>query len=369
LQLAPLWENVPPPAYGGTEAVVYDLTEGLVAAGHDVTLVATGESQTSARHVSVYERPLRSEGHLKDKAPYEYVHAATALAEAARGYDVIHNHAGGLPIAFSSLIETPMLSTKHCLIEPDWEFVWSRYSGYFNTISRRAHACMPSTVGGTYVGHVYNGIHVDSFPFSEEKEDYLLFLSRIAPEKAPHLAVEAALRAGMRIVIAGKVDPNPRDQQYFEQAVRPLIDGRRVEWFGEANAVQKRELYRNARSLLLPIVWEEPFGLVMVEAMACGTPAIVFRRGAAPEVVADGVSGFLVDDVDGMVDAIERLDEISPRECRQHALQNFDTAVMVKSYVDVYDEILDRENKATAAAVDQIIRDSVPERLAESAAD
>jgi glycosyltransferase involved in cell wall biosynthesis len=361
LQLAPLWENVPPPAYGGTEAVVHDLTEGLVAAGHDVTLFATGQSRTSAHHLSVYERPLRSEGHLKEKAPYEYVHAAAALAEAAGDYDVIHNHAGGLPIAFSGLIDTPMLSTKHCLIEPDWEFVWRRYGGYYNTISRRAHACMPNTVGGTYVGHVYNGIDVESFPYNPDKQDYLLFLSRVAPEKAPHLAIEAALRAGTRIVLAGKVDPNPRDQQYFDQVVRPLIDGRNVEWFGEADASQKRELYRDARALLLPIVWEEPFGLVMVEAMACGTPAIVFRRGAAPEVVADGVSGFLVDDVDGMVDAIGRLDTISAIDCRRHALENFDTSVMVRSYIDVYAEILDRENKATAAAVDRLMRDSVPE--------
>ncbi|HET9199392.1 MAG TPA: glycosyltransferase family 4 protein [Dehalococcoidia bacterium] len=361
LQLAPLWENVPPPAYGGTEAVVHDLTEGLMAVGHDVTLFATGHSRTSARHLSVYDRPLRSESQLKEKAPYEYVHAASALAEAAQDYDVIHNHAGGLPIAFAGLIDTPMLSTKHCLVEPDWEFVWRRYRGYYNTISRRAYACLPDSLGGTYVGHVYNGIDVESFPYNATKDDYLLFLSRIAPEKAPHLAIEAALKSGTRIVIAGKVDPNPRDEQYFDEVIKPLIDGRRVEWFGEADAVQKRDLYRNARALLLPIVWEEPFGLVMVEAMACGTPAIVFRRGAAPEVVADGVSGFLVDDVDGMVDAISRLDELSAAACRRHAFESFDTSVMVNSYIEVYTEILDRENKETAAAVDRLMRDSAPE--------
>lgn len=361
LQLAPLWENVPPPAYGGTEAVVYDLTEGLVAAGHDVTLFASGESRTSANHRSVYPRPLRSEHHLKEKAPYEYVHAAAALAEAGDHYDVIHNHAGALPIAFSSLIQTPMLSTKHCLIEPDWEFAWRRYTGYYNTISRRAHACMPSTVGGNYVGHVYNGIDVESFPYSSEKQDYLLFLSRIAPEKAPHFAIHAARRAGMKIVIAGKVDPNPTDEQYFDQVVRPLIDGKQVVWFGEADAAQKRELYRDARALLLPIVWEEPFGLVMPEAMACGTPAIVFRRGAAPEIVADGKSGFLVDNVSEMASAIGRLDEISPADCRRHALENFDTSVMVKSYVSVYERMLEREAVATAADVDRVIRHATPE--------
>jgi glycosyltransferase involved in cell wall biosynthesis len=367
LQLAPLWENVPPPAYGGTEAVVHDLTEGLVAAGHDVTLFATGDSRTSARHLSVYQRPLRSESHLKEKAPYEYVHAAASLAEAAEGFDVIHNHAGGLPIAFSRLIPTPMLSTKHCLIEPDWEFVWRDYNGYYNTISCRAYACLPSTLGGTYVGHVYNGIDVRSFPYNPAKQDYLLFLSRIAPEKAPHLAIEAAKRAGVRIVIAGKVDPNPTDQHYFEDLVRPLIDGRTVEWFGEADAAQKRQLYRDARALLLPIVWEEPFGLVMVEAMACGTPAIVFRRGAAPEIVADGRTGFLVDDLDGMTAAIGRLDDISAADCRNHALENFDTSVMVRSYLRVYETILEREGQEMAAAVDRAIRDGVPEAQRRSA--
>jgi glycosyltransferase involved in cell wall biosynthesis len=366
LQLAPLWENVPPPAYGGTEAVVHDLCEGLVAAGHNVTLAATGESRTSARLMSVYPRPLRGESHLKDKGPYELVHAAAALA-AAENYDIIHNHAGMLPIAFSGLIQTPMLSTKHCLIEPDWEFVWRHYDGYYNTISKRAYEILPSKVGGTYVGHVYNGIDVHSFPFSEDKSDYLLFLSRIAPDKAPHLAVEAARRAGRRLIVAGKVDPNPTDQRYFEEVLRPLIDDETIIWYGEANASQKRELYKYAQGLLLPIVWEEPFGLVMVEAMACGTPPIAFRRGAAPEIVADGISGYLVDDVDGMVDAIARLPELSAAECRRYAFKHFDTDVMVAAYLDAYEQILSQEAGRLVSSVEQRIihrGDVVQEELA-----
>ena len=356
LQLAPLWENVPPPAYGGTEAVVHGLTEGLVEAGHEVTLVATGESQTSARLLSVYPRPLRSEAQLKEKEPYDYTHAAFALEEASKGYDVIHNHAGGLPIAFSRLIDTPMLSTKHCLIEPDWEFAWKHYRGYYNTISRRAFEVMPSkNISGTYVGHVYNGVDVATFPFSVEKSDYVLFLSRIAPEKAPHLAIEAARRAGVPIVLAGKVDPNPRDEKYFAEAVKPLIDDTKVIWFGEADSRQKRELYRDARALLLPICWEEPFGLVMVEAMACGTPAIVFPRGAAPEIVRDGVSGFLVEDVDAMTAAIERIDTIDARECRRQAM-NFDNSRMVDSYLDVYERIVASEATETASRADELVR-------------
>ncbi|MEX2237688.1 MAG: glycosyltransferase family 4 protein [Dehalococcoidia bacterium] len=362
MQLAPLWENVPPPAYGGTEAVVHELVEGLVSAGHDVTLVATGESQTSAKQVSVYPRPLRSESHMKDKAPYEYVHAATALAEAARGYDVIHNHAGGLPIAFSGMIQTPMLSTKHCLVEPDWEFVWRNYDGYYNTISQRAFEVLPSKLGGTYVGPVYNGINVRSFPYNVNKSDYLLFLSRIAPEKAPHLAIEAAKRTGMRIIVAGKVDPNPTDEKYFAEMVKPLIDGDQVVWFGEANGAQKRELYRDARALLLPINWEEPFGLVMVEAMACGTPVIVFERGAAPEIVTDGISGFLVQDLEGMVEAIKKLGTISPSACRMEALEKFDTSVMVESYLRVYEKIGRLEATRVASSVEAHVRKGLASR-------
>ncbi|MPZ23753.1 MAG: glycosyltransferase [Dehalococcoidia bacterium] len=356
LQLAPLWENIPPPAYGGTEAVVHTLVEGLVARGHDVTLVATGESTTSARLLSTYPRPLRSEGQLTDKLPYELAHLSAALDEASRGYDVVHNHMGSIAVPFSSLSSAPMLSTKHCLLDGDWEHAWQNYQGYYCTVSKRAFEVLPSTVGGTYAGHVYNAIDVESFPFSADKEDYVLFLSRIAPEKAPHLAIEAAQRAGCRIVVAGKVDPNPTDEQYFRDVLAPLLRLPGVEWLGEADASLKRSLYARARALLLPIVWEEPFGLVMAEAMACGTPVIAFRRGAAPEVIADGLSGYLVDDVEGMVDALGKLDALSATACRRHALENFDAHVMVDNYIAVYERILAAEAQTMAATVDTAMR-------------
>lgn len=337
LQLAPLWETVPPPAYGGTEAVVALLTDELVRRGHDVTLCASGDSRTLAHLSSVYHRSLRTADDLKDRAPYDWLHVAAAL-EMAHKFDIVHNHAGDLAMAFSGLISTPVLSTMHCLITPDNRRIWDHYRWYYNTISESERRRMPPIAGGIDLGFVHNGIDVGSFPFASDKDDYLLFLSRISPEKGPHLAVEAAKRLGKRLLIAGKVDAY--DRAFFETVVRPLIDGDRVQFLGEANARQKRELYVRASCLLMPLQWDEPFGLVMAEAMACGTPVIAFARGAAPEIIKDGVTGYLVDDVDGMVRAFSRLDRIDPAACRRHVQENFSAERMTDRYLELYEHIL-----------------------------
>jgi glycosyltransferase involved in cell wall biosynthesis len=193
--------------------------------------------------------------------------------------------------------------------------------------------------GGTYCGVVYNGIDVESFPYEEQKEDYLLFLARIAPEKGTHLAIEAARRLGKRLVIAAKVDR--ADRQYFHDTVEPLIDGDLIQFVGEVDAALKRKLYARAYCLLFPICWEEPFGLVMAEAMACGTPVIAFARGAATELVVDGETGFLVHDVDGMVRAVHRVDRIDPRRCRRHVEENFSAQRMTEGYLAIYERILE----------------------------
>ena len=294
LQLAPLWETVPPPRYGGTEAVVSVLCEELVRQGHEVTLCASGDSVTSAELSSVYPRSLRTADDLQDRQPYDWMHIALSL-RAADGFDIVHNHAGELAMAMSHLVDVPMLSTMHCLVTPDTQFVWDRYCGWYNAISHAQRRAMPPVRGGTYCGVVYNGIDVESFPYEEQKEDYLLFLGRVAPEKGTHLAIEAARRLGKRLIIAAKVDR--ADRQYFHDSVEPLIDGDLIQFVGEADGTLKRKLYARAYCLLVPICWEEPFGLVMVEAMACGTPVIAFARGAATELVVDGETGFLVHDI------------------------------------------------------------------------
>ena len=339
LQLAPLWETVPPPGYGGIEAVVSVLCDELVRRGVDVTLCASGDSLTSARLQSVYDRSLRTAHDLENPSPYEWMHAALSLRE-AEGYDLIHNHAGELAMAMSHLVDAPMLTTMHCLITPDTQLVWDSYRGWYNTISHAQRATMPEISGGCFAGVVHNAIDVESFPFSGQKDDYLLFLSRISPEKGTHLAIEAASRLGVRLIIAGKVDRV--DRAYYHEVVEPLIDGEQVVFLGEADASFKRDLYQRASCLLMPSCWEEPFGLVMVEAMACGTPVVAFARGAAPEIVVDGVTGYLVEDVDGMVEAVRNAERIDPARCRQHVSDRFSPQVMAERYLASYRTILDR---------------------------
>jgi len=337
LQIAPLWERVPPPGYGGTEAVVSVLTDGLVRAGYDVVLRASGDSLTLAELRSVYPRSLRTAVEVENGTPYDWVHATQAIAD-SREFDIIHNHAGEPVMALAPLTARPMLSTMHCLITPDTRFVWERYQGHYNTISRAQTLTVPPLDGPRNAGVVYNAIDVATFPFSERKEDYLLCLNRVSAEKGTHLAVEVARRVGRKLIIAGKVDN--ADREYYESSVKPLIDGRYVEFVGEADHKLKRELYAAAAGLLMPICWEEPFGLVMTEAMACGTPVIAFARGAAPELVVDGETGFLVNDVDEMVAAADRIDSIDPRRCREHVEANFDVPVMVDAYLRLYKQIL-----------------------------
>ncbi len=337
LQVAPLWERVPPPGYGGTEAVASVLTDALVRAGHQVVLRASGDSITLAELRSVYPRSLRGAPAIANGAPYDWVHAAAAVADGSE-FDVIHNHAGEPVMALAGLVDVPMLSTMHCLITPDTQFVWQHYGGYYNTISRAEINTVPALERPRYVGVVYNAIDVAAFPFREEKEDYLLCLNRIAPEKGTHIAIEVARRAGRKLVIAGKVDA--ADREYYENMIRPLVDGRDVVFLGEADYHLKRELYSTAACALMPICWEEPFGLVMVEAMACGTPVIAFARGAAPELILDGETGFVVRDVDSMVAAVGRLETIEPLRCREHVEANFDIPVMVEGYLRLYRQIV-----------------------------
>ena len=337
LQVAPLWERVPPPAYGGTESVVSVLTDALVERGHEVVLCASGDSLSRAPVSWVRARSLRTDDGVEDGAPYDWVHAAEAIA-ASREFDIIHNHAGEPVMALAGLTPTPMLTTMHCLITPDTRIVWERYGGYYNTVSRAELATVPPLPEARYAGVVHNAIDVASYPFSERRGDYLLCLNRISPEKGVHLAVEVARRVDMKLIIAGKVGGADRD--YYESAVKPLVDGHNVTYVGEADHRLKRELYAGAACLLNPIRWEEPFGLVPVEAMACGTPVVAFARGAMPELIVDGVTGFLVQDVDAMAAAVDRIGSIDRARCRSHVQANFDVAVMVEAYLRLYRGIL-----------------------------
>jgi glycosyltransferase involved in cell wall biosynthesis len=273
---------------------------------------------------------------------YALMHAAKSLRKAGE-FDIVHNHNGPpteVGMALSHLIDTPMLTTLHNQLTEEGRFIWTSYEGWYNTISRQQCSTAPQLPLARYAGAIHNGIDVDSFPFQPDKDDYLLFIGRIAPVKAPHLAVEAARRLGMKLIIAGKVGI-PEEVAYLHEVLEPMLEGRSdVQFVGEADAVLKRELYAGARALLMPLQWDEPFGLVMIEAMACGTPAIVFNRGAAPEIVIDGETGFLVDDVDGMVAAIRKLAQIDPWRCRVHVEDCFGPTALADAYLDIYEKML-----------------------------
>jgi glycosyltransferase involved in cell wall biosynthesis len=234
-----------------------------------------------------------------------------------------------------------MLTTMHCMITPDTQRVWDDYHGFYNSISLAQKQTLPASRNARFAGAVHNAIDVPSFPFQAKKDDHLLYLSRISPEKGPETAIEVARRTGKQLIIAGKVDPADRD--YYREHVAPQIDGYQVRFLGEADATLKRELYKRASCLLMPITWEEPFGLVMAEAQACGTPVVTFGRGAAPEIVRHGETGFVVDTIEEMVASVGRLKEIDPLDCRENVERRFDAPTMAANYVQVYRSIVESE--------------------------
>jgi glycosyltransferase involved in cell wall biosynthesis len=345
-QLAPTFERVPPDGYGGTELIVHLLTEELVRRGHDVTLYASGDSRTSARLRSVTPTPMRYgdvRGPLRHAEYLQLANAQRCFLDAAAGeFDVIHNHAGIEGLVLGAWSTTPVLTTNHNSFVPETDRIWDAYPWAHNSLSAASAATFP--VGGA-LAPIYNGIDVASFPFGTESSGYLLFLGRFSPEKGAARAIAAARAAGRPLVLAGKVDAI--DAGHFATEIEPYIDGSRIRYVGEADGPTKRRLLANADALLFPIDWQEPFGLVMVEAFASGTPVIGFRRASVPEVVEDGVTGYVVDDVAGMADAIARLGQIDRRACRSAAESRFTVERMVDDY-EAHFAAIARRLEATA---------------------
>ena len=339
-QLAPTYERVPPAAYGGTEHIVHLLTEELVRRGHDVTLFASGDSETTARLHSVTPHPVRYGDWSEGLRHAEYLQLANAQAcflEASIGaFDVVHNHAGVEGLALGGSSRTPVLTTNHNPFTPQVQSIWDAYPWAHNALSRASAATFPSRGA---LPPIHHGIDVGSYPFGERPEGYLLFLGRFSPEKGAARAIAAARATGWPLLLAGKVDV--ADAAHFEAEVEPHIDGDQIRYVGEADQVAKRLLLAAADAVLFPIDWNEPFGLVMVEALASGTPVIGFRRASVPEVIEDGVTGFVVDDVDGMVAAIGRIGEVDRRVCRQRAEGRFNVQRMVDDYERHYETVLE----------------------------
>jgi glycosyltransferase involved in cell wall biosynthesis len=333
-QVAPLTERVPPKLYGGTERVVSYLTEELVRLGHDVTLFASGDSRTAARLVPCCPTALRLNPHVQDCMP----HLVVMLDEVRRRadeFDVIHFHADYFHFPLFRDISGRTVTTLHGRLDlPDLLPLFRAFPDVpLVSISDDQRRPMPPV---NWVGTVHHGLPRGLLPFSPRPRDgYLAFLGRISPEKQPDRAIEIAARAGMPLKIAAKVDAV--DQRYWDEQIAPLVARHRnVEFIGEIDERQKAAFLGNAGALLFPIDWPEPFGLVMIEAMACGTPVVAFRSGSVPEVLEDGISGFIARDVDEAVKAVGRLDELDRAKVRAAFERRFTSERMAKDYAALY---------------------------------
>ena len=349
-QLAPTYERVPPRTYGGTELIVHLVTEELVARGHDVTLFASGDSVTSAALHSVAAAPMRygeeSDAGLSHAEYLQLANAQAAFLAAADGsFDLVHSHAGIEGLVLGATSRTPVVSTMHNPFTPATQPIWDAYPWFHHAVSAASAATFP-TRGA--LPPILHGIDVASFDFEPEPNGgYLLFLGRFSKAKGADRAVEAARRTRRRLILAGKIDV--ADAEHVRATIAPLFDGEQIEYVGEVDGAVKRDLLAGADALLFPIEWDEPFGLVMVEALSSGTPVIGFRRASVPEVVDDGLTGFVVDDLDAMVEAIGRIGEIDRRACRAAAERRFTVARMVDDVESMYRSILDRVGSSVGA--------------------
>jgi glycosyltransferase involved in cell wall biosynthesis len=339
---APPWFEIPPAGYGGIEWICFWLAEGLVARGHDVTLIAAGASHTGANFVRSYERPPSER--LGDPVP-EVLHAAV-VARALEGLDVdvVHSHTLAGPLLAPGR-EVPTLATAHGPMTGELGDYFRWLSPYLSlvAISKSQRRDAP---GLPWVGTVYNGIPIGDYPYREDKDDYLLFLGRMNPEKGVHLAIDAARGAGLPIVVAGKCN-EAREHDYFAREIAPRL-GDDVHWVGPVGGSGKMDLLARARCLVNPVQWAEPFGIVMVEALACGTPVVAIRNGSVEEVVDHGTTGYVVDEVADLPSAIGQAERIDPAACRARAERFFDTDRMVEGYEQVYRRLVRTRSRRKA---------------------
>jgi glycosyltransferase involved in cell wall biosynthesis len=340
--IAPIEESIPPRKYGGTELIVYSLAQILPKKGHDVFLFATGDSKTNAKLIPIFPKAIRKEKlafDAKNRDIMKYV-AAGNLIKSLKGmnFDIIHNHMQWRFMPFAPLFDCPVLTTLHGPLDSIYgKLVYSRFKNHpYASISNAQRKPMPDL---NYAATVYNGIDLKQFDFKQEsKKEYLAFLGRMSPEKGPLQAIQIAKKSGMKLKMAAKIDAV--DKEYFEKNVKPLIDQKQIEFIGEIGPKERNRFLRNAYALLAPIQWEEPFGLFIVEAMATGTPSIVFDRGSAREVVDNGKSGFVVKNVNEAVKAIDKIKGIDRKYCREWVENNFTEEKMVEEYEKVYNKLL-----------------------------
>jgi glycosyltransferase involved in cell wall biosynthesis len=335
--LAPPWITVPPPGYGGIEAVVALLCDELVARGHDLTLFAAPGSHSAAHVCS----PL--EGTHADQigsSLYESDHVGTAYDAVERAgakgrpFDLIHDHSGFTAVAMADRASVPVVHTLHAPFTRETRPFYARHGHKARLVAISNFQQEHAPPGVRVADVVPNPIRVGDWPFRDDKDDYLLWMGRMDPANGAQRAIAAARVAGMRLVLAGPVQPG--QEEYFRSEIEPHVDGRNVVFAGEVGGVRRKELFARAKGFLMPISWPEPFGMVMVEALACGTPVIAFPQGAASEIVLDGENGFHVADVQAMAEATRSLEKIDAAHCRRSVASRYDAAIVAEGYEYVY---------------------------------
>ena len=349
-QVSPLFEAVPPKLYGGTERVVYYLTEELVREGHDVTLFASADSVTSATLVSTVDKALRLDSNCEDQlAPHiAQLYDVTSRVDE---FDIIHFHTGYLHFPFSQTCSTPNITTLHGKLSVrELQYIYRRFHQPVVSISNQQREALPYA---NFVGTVYHGLPVDLHPMGKGNGNYLAFLGRISPEKGIDKAIEWAKAAGITLKIAAKVDK--ADKHYFEKEIKHLLDDPLIEYIGEINEAEKSDFLGNAMALLFPINWDEPFGMVMIEAMACGTPVIAHGRGSVREVIEHGKNGFIVSSTEEAVNCIKQLSPLQRKMVRQVFEERFTANKMAKAYLQLYEKLCSqRKLRVEHKAIDHV---------------
>jgi glycosyltransferase involved in cell wall biosynthesis len=336
-QISPLWERVPPFRYGGTELIVKLVTDELVRRGHEVTLFASGDSITTANLRSVHPQALRLDPKIKEPSIYEQMMLAEVYQQADH-FDIIHSHVGYHALSYCSFVKTPTVHTMHGIFTPDNEKIFQKFSCQpFISISE---AQREPRLGLNYIHTVYNGIDTAVYPFYPEPTQpaYLAFVGRISPEKGPVQAIKVARAVGLPLKMAGKIDVVDKD--FYTEQVEPLIDGEQIQYLGEISHEDKVKLLGGATITLFPINWREPFGLVMIESMATGTPVIGIGLGSVPEVIAHGKTGFVCNSVEKMIEVLPDAMKIDRHTCREYVVSRFSVESMTDEYEKAYAMVL-----------------------------
>lgn len=341
-QIAPLIERVPPKKYGGTERVIYSLTEELVKKGHDVTLFASGDSKTSAKLVSVYPKSLR-EVRIKDiygSNIWGMLNIGVAYSWQDQ-FDIIHDHNWYMSLPTANLSVTPVVMTLHGPInEENIPLLEALDNINYVSIS---YSQIKKASNLNWIGNVYNGLDFKDYPFSSKDKGYLLFVGRISKEKGVHLAIEVAKKLKLPLIIAAKLEKNSKsDIYYFQKYIKSQLSDQ-IRWIGEVEEEERNKLMSEALCFLHPVTWSEPFGLTLIEAMACGTPVVAINKGSIPEVVAHGETGFVVDNIEEMIEAVKSIKQIDRKECRDYSRNNFNAKIMADNYEAVYQSLLSPE--------------------------